>query len=116
MTLLAQTSPAWAADTQEQTSRLLCQESLEDGSVLCTFYQDSQGQIVVEFRSESPHLQGGRVHVRAVSQQTQEEIWDKPVPLEPDDRGILTGRLNLSDALDLRQGYDITWELEPPIK
>jgi hypothetical protein len=54
---------------------------LEDGTLSCALYRNPQGHVVLEFRSNASHLQGGWVYFTATSQETQAEPVREFVPL-----------------------------------
>jgi hypothetical protein len=82
-----------AAPAFPQSHRL----ALDDGSLICTLYLDDEGLPVLAFRSDAPSLKGGVVSYSVRRQRTGELECEGFVNLLPDTRGVLTGRVTLSD-------------------
>lgn len=80
--------------------------ALPDGNLLCTLYRNDREEIVVEFRSDAPQLQGGWVQLTIINKKTQEQALNEFVALEPDERGVLTARLVLSTSVDLQHEHE----------
>lgn len=79
---------------------------LSDGNLLCTLYRNDQEEIVAEFRSDAPQLRNGWVHLTVLDKNTEEQILSEFVVLEPDERGVLIGKLMLSNLVDLQQEHE----------
>jgi len=108
---LAAKGPQGKPSSPPQTQALALE--LEDGRLLCTLYRNAQGHMVLQLRADVPQLQEGWVSVTAMPQKPQVEPWRTFVALEPDARGILTGRCVLSEALSPEQTYEIHCEPMP---
>ncbi|MGE0825531.1 MAG: HEAT repeat domain-containing protein [Candidatus Binatia bacterium] len=87
--------------------------TLADGSLVCTVLQNDEEQLIVEFRTESSQLQGGWIYCRITQRETHKEILNTLVELTPNARGILSGRLLLSEEVDLTQACDLHFEPLP---
>lgn len=86
--------------------------SHEDEELVCTLCRNEEGQIVIEFRSEAPNLQGGRVSLIVTDQGTGEVVCEKSLDLHPDARGVFTAHAALDDLfkVDLTQSYKIDYD------
>jgi hypothetical protein len=98
-----------AAESVEASEQTLPRShclALPDGNLLCTLYRNDREEIVVEFRSDAPRLRGGWVHVTAINTKTKEQALSEFVVLEPDERGVLTARLVLSNIVELQHEHE----------
>lgn len=81
--------------------------TLPDGNLLLTLYRNDREEIVAEFRSDAPQLQGGWVHVSMTNKNTKEQILSRFVALHSEDQGVFTAQLVLSSLFDLQNEYEI---------
>ena len=114
--LPAQESRALAARSAPVQESLLPQTQevvLDDGQLVCTLGRNTQGQVVIDCRTDAPQLQEGWVLVTVVSQPTQAEVVREFISLLPYQGGIVRGIYPLGTVLAPGQGYEIHCEPIP---
>ena len=87
--------------------------AVEDGSLVCTMLQNDEEQLIIEFRTESPQLRDGWVHCRITHRETHQDVRSELIALTRNARGVLSGRLVLSEEFDLTQAYEFHFEPLP---
>ena len=96
---------AQGAGDKESSLPQIHSVELEEGSVICTLYQNREKLLAVEFRSNVPRGKYSGVEFSVIHKATKEEVVNAVVPFAQE--------FVLSELLEPSEEYDLSFSLLP---